>query len=155
MRLNRFTDDFIFDQNHPWHHIWCTTVKVICLAAVSVGLTAGLSCRGVDAVSLPAIFSDSMVLQADQTLPVFGTAAPGETIKVTLAGKTESTTADARGRWRVNFEPIAPGGPHALTVAGKNTVSFSNILLGDVWLLKLRTVNVARRQAHPRPERQH
>ena len=37
-------------------------------------------------LELPAIFSDHMVLQRDQAIPVWGTAAPGEVVTVRLEG---------------------------------------------------------------------
>ena len=42
-------------------------------------------------VTLPAIFSDHAVLQRDKPLPVWGKAAPGEAVEVSL-GKSRGTT---------------------------------------------------------------
>ena len=85
-------------------------------------------------VKLPAIFGDHMVLQRDTAVPFWGTAAPGEEITVSIAGQTASTKADADGKWSVKLAKLAAAGPHTLTVKGKNTVMFSDVLIGEVWL---------------------
>jgi sialate O-acetylesterase len=80
------------------------------------------------------LFSDNMVLQRDIACPVWGWAKPGETVKVTLDGKTVEGTADATGKWRVNVGPFPAGGPHEVTIAGSQTVTLKNVLFGDVWI---------------------
>ena len=86
-------------------------------------------------VTLPAIFSDHAVLQRDKPLPVWGKAAPGERVEVSL-GKSRGTTTTGRdGRWQVvlDAQPLSTE-PLTLTAAGTNRVTRENILLGDVWL---------------------
>ena len=86
-------------------------------------------------VKLPAFFGDHMVLQEGKTLPIWGTATAGEAVTVTLGSATMHATADASGKWRVDLPP--QGGtatPLTLTVTGKNTVTCSDVLVGDVWL---------------------
>ncbi len=50
-------------------------------------------------VSLPNVFGDNMVLQRDMENPVWGTAGPGESITITLNGKTVKTTA-GKDAWK-------------------------------------------------------
>lgn len=88
---------------------------------------------GYAAVRLPKIFSDDMVLQRDMKLPVWGWAAPGEKVVVTLAGQSAETVAGKDGKWRVDLKPLAAGGPFKMTVTGENTVVFNNVLVGEVW----------------------
>ncbi|MBI5766255.1 MAG: sialate O-acetylesterase [Verrucomicrobia bacterium] len=85
-------------------------------------------------ISLPAIFSDHMVLQRDKRIPVWGRAAPGEHVAVTVAGQTQSTIAGADGRWRVTLAALAAGTPQTLTVTGDNTITIRDVLIGEVWL---------------------
>ena len=85
-------------------------------------------------VKLPAIFGDGMVLQRRSPLPVWGTAAPGEAVTVTLQGQSKSTTAGDDGKWTLTLDPIEAGGPFELVVKGKNTVTFGDVLAGEVWL---------------------
>lgn len=86
------------------------------------------------AIHLPAIFGDNMVVQRGCNTPVWGIADPGEQLTVELAGHRVSATADGAGDWRVNLPPLTAGGPYKLTVKGKSTSEFSNVMVGDVWL---------------------
>jgi sialate O-acetylesterase len=86
-------------------------------------------------VSLNNMFGDHMVLQHGIRNKVWGRAAPGEAVTVTLGSQTHSTTAGPDGAWFVLLDPInIYGGPHVLTVAGKNTVTFNDVLIGEVWV---------------------
>ena len=81
------------------------------------------------------VFSDHMVLQRERPAAIWGDAAPGEAVTVEFAGKRQSTTATADGRWRVQLDPLpASAEPRTLTVRGRNTVTFSDVLVGEVWL---------------------
>ena len=76
-------------------------------------------------VSLNNMFGDHMVLQQGIKNKVWGKADPGEAITVTLGSQTKSTAAAADGTWHVFLDPVMEyGGPHTLTVKGKNTVTF-------------------------------
>lgn len=84
---------------------------------------------------LPRIFSDHMVLQRDQPIVVWGWAAPNEKLTVSIAGNEVSVKADERGSWKATLKPLAAGGPHELVVAAKKAkVSFSDVLVGEVWI---------------------
>jgi sialate O-acetylesterase len=86
-------------------------------------------------VSLNNMFGDHMVLQQGIKNKVWGKADPGEQVTVTLGGQTHSTTAAADGSWHVFLDPAKEyGGPHTLTVKGKNTVTFNDVLIGEVWV---------------------
>jgi sialate O-acetylesterase len=105
---------------------------IFSLIAVGLALNAGHSVAN---VTMPAIFGDHMVLQEDRKVPVWGWADPGEPIQVSL-GKTQlQTQADAQGNWRVEFPERAPtANPATLVVAGKNTLTFQDVIVGEVWL---------------------
>jgi len=85
-------------------------------------------------VTLPNIFGNSMVLQRDQQNPVWGKAAPGEQVTVSVDAQKHSTTADDKGNWRVVLEPLAVGAPKELVINGKNEVRFNDVLVGEVWI---------------------
>jgi sialate O-acetylesterase len=86
-------------------------------------------------VTLPPIFSDHMVLQKSARVPVWGQADPGEKVSATIDGQTVSTTAGPDGRWRVAWDLAASGpGPFVATVQGKNSVTISDVLVGEVWV---------------------
>ncbi|MDB5386858.1 MAG: sialic acid-specific 9-O-acetylesterase [Planctomycetaceae bacterium] len=85
-------------------------------------------------VRLPAIIGNNMVLQKDIPLPIWGWADAGEEVTVTLGTETASAKADATGKWKVTLKPVkVAGGPHAMTVKGKNEIKIENILIGEVW----------------------
>jgi sialate O-acetylesterase len=87
-------------------------------------------------VALPEVLSDSMVLQRGARVPIWGRAAPGESVTVTFAGQTKRTTAGADGRWRVDLDPLKPSAaPSVLAVAGSNRIELKDVLVGEVWLL--------------------
>ncbi len=86
-------------------------------------------------VTLPAIFGDHMVLQQGIPLPVWGTAPAGQRVIVRIAGKAGQTTADANGKWRVTLPALPPSStPQTMTVRGIQIRTFSDVLVGDVWI---------------------
>jgi sialate O-acetylesterase len=94
-------------------------------------LTAPLSAE----VTLSNLFSDHMVLQRDQAVPVWGSAEPGEDVTVTFAGQTVSAKANAEGAWTVKLEALKTSAePRILTAKGKNEVQVSDVLVGEVWI---------------------
>jgi sialate O-acetylesterase len=81
------------------------------------------------------VFADHMVLQRDAKTPVWGTADPGEEVTVSVAGQTRKVKASPDGRWMVRLSPLKAGGPYELSVKGaKNTLTFADVLAGDVWV---------------------
>jgi sialate O-acetylesterase len=86
-------------------------------------------------VKLARLFSDHVVLQRQKPIPVWGWAAAGEKVTVTLAGQTASAKADASGKWIVRINPLEAGGPHTLNVTAKSGNAIVNdVLIGEVWL---------------------
>ena len=85
-------------------------------------------------VAMPNFFGDNMVLQRDKPLPVWGWASPKETITVLFDHQTKTTKADRDGKWMVKLDNENAGGPYILTIKGKNTITFSNVMVGEVWI---------------------
>jgi sialate O-acetylesterase len=85
-------------------------------------------------VQLPGLFSDHMLLQRDAPVRIFGKAQPGEAVTVTFRGQTAQTVTDTLGRWEVWLKPLSPGPAAAMTVAGANTITIADVLVGDVWV---------------------
>ena len=86
------------------------------------------------AVSLPHVFGDNMVLQRGQRVPVWGKADPGEKVTVSFAGQTVAATADAKGAWRVELQPLKENATGAaFHVKGANEIVFQNVVVGEVW----------------------
>src|SRR4051812_19082124 len=106
------------------------------LAALVLILLFGAS-RIAAADVLPASpFTDHMVLQQAMPVPVWGTAAAGEKITVTVGSQTKSATAGDDGKWLVRLDPLQVGGPIEMTVAGSggSSITFKDVLVGEVWL---------------------
>ena len=87
-------------------------------------------------IELPAIFSDHMVLQRDQAIPVWGRATPGEVVTVRLEGSpARRDRADTDGHWRVDLpaEPASTN-PRVLRIEGRSVQTFKDVLVGEVWI---------------------
>ena len=94
-----------------------------------------LAGAGEAAPTLNPIFSDHGVLQRGRPIPVWGTAAPGEQVSVSLGPAAASATADRAGAWRVTLPAMPAGGPLTLTArSASGSASASDLLVGDVWL---------------------
>lgn len=75
-----------------------------------------------------------MVLQRNQKIMVWGWSSPGEKVTVQLDKQSKRVTADKKGNWKVALDPLPAGGPFELTVKGKNTITFRDVLIGEVWI---------------------
>lgn len=85
-------------------------------------------------IRLPHIICDSMILQRDQPLEIWGWASPGERVILHFKGKQFSTTAGADEKWRITLPAVKAGGPYTMEFSGKNKVVLKDVLFGDVWL---------------------
>ena len=103
------------------------------LAALALG-SAGRSRAEPPKPFLHPLFSDNMVLQRGMADPVWGWATPGENVSVRFHGKTMIAVAGKDGKWTAKVGPFAAGGPYTLAVAGTQTVTLKNVMVGDVWL---------------------
>jgi sialate O-acetylesterase len=81
-----------------------------------------------------ALFSDHMVLQSGKVIRVWGTASPGERVTVTFNNQKQSAIASADRKWMVRLKNLKPGGPFQMTIAGNNTITVNDVLVGEVWL---------------------
>jgi sialate O-acetylesterase len=93
-------------------------------------------------IQLAPLFQNNAVLQQGKPVPVWGLAAPGETLAITYtapvaADSQELTTvADANGRWQATLAALhACAEPATLTVSGTGEkLVRTGILVGEVWL---------------------
>ena len=111
-------------------------LKAAGLALVLAGAApAGVMAQSAPAPLLADVFQNHAVLQRDRPVAVWGRAAPGSELAVTLAGTTVAAQADAEGRWRATLPALPAGGPHVLSVTqdGRRQV-LTDLLVGDVWL---------------------
>lgn len=102
------------------------------LSCLALTLMSGSPVRA--DVKTPAIFGSHMVLQQGQKNRVWGWAADGEEVTVSIDKQKLTAKPGAGGRWQVELEPLAVGGPYTLTIQGKNTLTFDDVLVGEVWI---------------------
>ena len=99
------------------------TALVVVLIAMAIAV--------VHAEVLPnPLLSDGAVLQQGMRVPVWGTAASGEKVTVTIGSETASAVA-RDGKWMVRLNPLKAGGPFTLKI---NNLEIKNVLVGEVWI---------------------
>ena len=112
-------------------------VRPFLFTVASAALVSVADSGSAPEAAFAAPFSSHAVLQRDCPLPVWGTAAPGTAVSVSLDGQSQSATADAAGRWQVVFLPqTEPGLGHTLALSANGTpvATLDDIAIGDVWL---------------------
>jgi len=102
--------------------------KLIVITLLLIGLNLSAD------VSIAKIFSDNMVLQRNQPLPVWGWDTPGKKVTVSIDDQIHSAITDTSGRWMVTLNALSVGTPKSLTVKGTSILTLKNILVGEVWL---------------------
>ncbi len=91
-------------------------------------------------LTLPNVFSDDMLLQAEKPLTVWGKAPAGQRVTVTLEDAkgicaVKETFAGRTFSWEVTLGTFRPGGSYTMTVqSGITTKKYENLTFGDVWL---------------------
>ena len=99
-------------------------------------LLAFTPARGAE-FSLASPFTDHMVLQRDQPVPVWGRAEPGATVTVTFAGQEETAVATDDGKWQLKLDPLqgsAQGAPFSAKTDQGGQVQLSDVVVGEVWI---------------------
>lgn len=85
-------------------------------------------------VKLPAIIRDSMILQRDKKINIWGWAGVGEKVRIHFNHTTYKTTTNKNGKWIIQLPPMKAGGPFTMEISGRNKIVLHDILFGDVWL---------------------
>jgi sialate O-acetylesterase len=84
-------------------------------------------------VILPRLVRDSMVLQRDIKLKIWGWASKGEEVKIKFNGKSVKAKAGNDGKWMAFLPAMKAGGPYSMEISGKNKITLKDVLIGDVW----------------------
>ena len=86
-------------------------------------------------VKVPDIISSGMVLQQQAAVPIWGTALPGEAIKVSFAGQQHEAKADMSGNWVIYLDPMqASSEGRMMMIQGINSIHLKAVVVGEVWL---------------------
>jgi sialate O-acetylesterase len=89
---------------------------------------------GIAQVKLPRLINDSMILQRDTEVNIWGWASVDEKVTINFHNKTYTTTAGKDGKWRITLSPMKAGGPYDMNITASNNITIKNILMGDVWV---------------------
>src|SRR6056297_2634310 len=80
------------------------------------------------------VFGDSMVLQRDQPIHIWGWTSADAEVAAEMAGHRATATSDESGRFDLFLDPLPAGGPHELVVEADRRQVFSDVLVGEVWV---------------------
>ncbi|MDB4507944.1 hypothetical protein N9051_00005, partial [Akkermansiaceae bacterium] len=104
----------------------------------SLAIVAGLLPGALIAeLTIASPFTNNAILQRDKPAPVWGTDDAKATVSVKFAGQTKSTTADAKGNWKIQLDPLpASHEPRNLSIESSKSegIELANILVGEVWI---------------------
>ncbi|SEN07103.1 sialate O-acetylesterase [Sphingomonas gellani] len=108
------------------------------IVITGLGLGALAAIAAIPALAAPrldGVVSDHAVIQRGQPVTLAGEAAAGETVMITLAGRSVSAKADRDGRFTASLPALPAGGPYDLTIAAPSGAAvLHDILVGDVFL---------------------
>jgi sialate O-acetylesterase len=85
-------------------------------------------------VRLPRIIRDSMILQRDSKVKLWGWAQPEEKVQVRFNNKTYKATTSNDGKWSLFLQPTKAGGPYTVQIDASNHIILKDVLFGDVWV---------------------
>jgi sialate O-acetylesterase len=108
-----------------------TNKKINVLFVLLLLLNVGSICAQ---VRLPRLVRDSMILQRDTRINIWGWAAKNEKINIKFNNKSYKTTTGSDGKWLIQLQPTKGGGPYTMDITGSNKISLKEILIGDVWI---------------------
>ena len=106
------------------------------LTTLSLAL-CGLATTAQAELKLARLIDDHMVLQRETHAALWGWDEPGTVVHVQASWSDEAraqATAASDGRWQVELETPAAGGPFTLNFAGSDTILVRDVLIGEVWI---------------------
>ena len=111
---------------------WSWLSAGLCLG---IGLAPAAPALAADPPLLHAMFQDHAVLQRERPIPVYGRAAPGATVTVTLGAASATARAATDGQWHATLPALPAGGPYVLEAkSGTADRIVGDVLVGDVLL---------------------
>jgi sialate O-acetylesterase len=116
-----------------WKFAVFAAVAVLCGQPAAKGENAPTPSFSGEAITLPRLFSDNMVLQQGISVPIWGWGPEGATVTVRFQKQTASTRVKD-GKWMVKLGGLKLGGPETLIITGGNSITLTNVLVGEVWL---------------------
>ncbi|MBS2211952.1 hypothetical protein KEM09_11085 [Carboxylicivirga mesophila] len=105
---------------------------------IAIVLAAFMGQQAKANIALPSIFNSHMVLQQNSEVKLWGWGNPTEKVAVTTSWSTDTlhTVASNQCSWSVVLStPEGSHQAHTITIQGYNTITLSDVLMGEVWLL--------------------
>lgn len=101
------------------------------ILAVFIWVSLAISAK----VTLPAIFTDHMVLQQQAVNKIWGKAEANRSIELLTSWDNKTYTVKSNSQGYFQFEITTPsaGGPYTLTVSDGEPLIINDILIGEVW----------------------
>jgi len=112
------------------NHLFVTAIVLFILLFVACNSDKNRA----DFIQPSNIFSDNMVLQRDKPISVWGKATPNSNFIIQFKEQEFIVHSNADSSWKVNLKAEKAGGPFTLSIIGKDTISFKNVMLGEVWI---------------------
>lgn len=87
-------------------------------------------------IELPSIFSDNMVLQQKSNVNFWGKAEANLDVTLTGSwGEQTKSVAKSDGTFALKLKTPKAGGPYTVSLQiGDNTITYRNVLIGEVWI---------------------
>ena len=107
----------------------------VALASCALAVTITLRPQAARAdVQMSALWSDGLIVQRQMPIAVWGMAAAGEKVTVTLGAATASATTDKDGQWTLKLPALEAASGLQMKVEGKNTIEIKDVAVGEVWV---------------------
>lgn len=107
---------------------------------IAIALTGYIAKAQQSSLKLAGLLQSNMVIQQGKALRLWGTAKPGDAIKINAdwTERVATAHADAQGNWigEIKVPKATPGDfkPHTIVIIdGDDNIKLSNLLIGDVW----------------------
>ncbi|KPM30786.1 Sialate O-acetylesterase [Croceitalea dokdonensis DOKDO 023] len=86
-------------------------------------------------VRLPSFFSEDMVLQQQDSVPIWGWDMPNTKLNISTSwGEKVHTETNETGKWKVLLPtPKASFTVHDIVIKGSTSIALKNVLIGEVW----------------------
>ena len=82
-----------------------------------------------------AIFSEGMILQREKAVTVWGSAAPGAAVTVSIQGQCVKTRTGEDGGWEAVLAPLTASEQEILTVkTDGEEIRIGDVAVGEVWI---------------------
>ena len=129
-------------------------VSILSPLFAAVVMLFGVSDTASAGVRLPSTVSNHMVVQRDKPFVLSGFATPGAMIDVSFGEEKKSVETDGQGAWQIRFPAFpASSAPRKLQIVGdETTLTYTNIVVGDVYVVTGSTFGPQVRKSSFKPD---